>query len=415
MGNLKTYDEETELRLLNKLSVCFGNEIFTPGLHRTLEIFKPLILEFKRKGTRAIIIGGTNGKGQTAHTLTYFLHSQGRTVALWTSPHILSLRERFVFGHGGIGDVPREIDYTELEKSVDETYVFLNKNHPGVYVSYYEFLFLVFLKLAVKKDYQYLILEVGLGGRFDTVNHFDAECSCLTSISRDHQTILGSRYSQILYEKLGITRPGKTLFTHFHLNYLNALTKDYTLLHQIPWAPIKSEKNDYYTQNILSAYTLYQHLEKDFSTPIEKLLKGLPLFKGRREIMTFKGKSLIFIGAHNIDGMRVMLEGIKDFPDCIMVSFSDRPLNEVQVMLKSLERFFQNKSDVVLTAFQHPKAMEMQKLNDLFEEIKDKGIVRFASDWKTELNESKKNTFLVCGSYYFIGEVQKFIASISRA
>ena len=73
-------------------------------------------------------------------------------------------------------------------------------------------MFLVFLVIAKSRgQLDYLLLEVGLGGRLDAVNHFDADCACITSISRDHQSILGYRYDQILAEKIAVSRSSAPL------------------------------------------------------------------------------------------------------------------------------------------------------------------------------------------------------------
>ena len=75
-----------------------------------------------------------------------------------------------------------------------------------------EFLFYVFLKWISKFEIKVLILEVGLGGRLDAVNHFDCDLAVITSISRDHQAILGNSYLKILHEKLGIIRSNKITY-----------------------------------------------------------------------------------------------------------------------------------------------------------------------------------------------------------
>lgn len=416
---LSEFNEQIEKELLGFIQTNYGMEIFTPGLARTRAIYLPYILKFKKAKTKVTIIAGTNGKGQTAHTLAFFLKQSRCEVALWTSPHILSLRERFYFNNGNVS-------YEDLSKEIYLTHEYLIKEYSAVPVSFYEFLFLVFLRMSLnfKAPVDYLILEVGLGGRLDAVNHFDADCMCITSISRDHQMILGNRLDLILGEKLAVARAQKPLFTHFKLDYLNQLTKNYCDEHGVLWRPIEREsRNDnlenYFLENQKMAEAIFHflrgHYEKNEFSDNE-----IPIFKGRREEMTFNGNTLIFIGAHNIDGVRRMIELFSNpipsfLPSQLLISFSKRPLKEVEIMLKMMVDFFGNETKLSLTSFVHPKALELSAIMELESKFNkmNKGMLDFATDWKTDLKKSKNQRILVCGSYYFVGEVQHFIHSRS--
>lgn len=413
------FDEQTELRLLGFIQDNYGHEVFTPGLERTRILFGPYVDLALSNKVRVIIVAGSNGKGQTAHTLTHLLETAKLSTALWTSPHILSLRERFhIMGE--------DVSYVELESEIYRTHDFLKSKHVGLVVSFYEFLFLVFLRLAFaqnsSKGINHLVLEVGLGGRLDAVNHFDAECTCITSISRDHQAILGARYDQILSEKIAVSRRGKVLFTQFRLEYLNRLTAQYCDDFGVIWKPIPVAHEstiNYFEENVRMASELFSFLEPGKVMPE---LHAIPKFKGRREEMTFKGNTLIFIGAHNIDGIRRMIElyspqASKGLPTKILLSFSKRPSSELEVMLKTLVDHFGGESKLLITSFVHPKALELSeivKLENKFNKI-SKGLLDFVTDWKTELNSTcnQNQKILVCGSYYFVGEVQRFVLTHS--
>lgn len=404
------FNQIQETEIMNYLTQNFGFEVFTPGLDRTDPVYRPFIEYFKKSETKIVIVAGTNGKGQTAHTIGSLLTMDKRSYGLWTSPHILSIRERFLFSKDGVA---QEATYEELKLGMSESERILKEELHGVKVSFYEFLFLVFLVLAKNRGTQdYLLLEVGLGGRLDAVNHFDADCACITSISRDHQSILGSRYDQILAEKIAVSRRGKPLYTNFELEYLNSMAKKYTADNGIVWVPIKGSTH-YFEANQKMAWEVFRCLEPTSLLTFSEGISKLPLYKGRREIMTFEGKSLIFIGAHNIDGVRRMLQSYLEsddllVPEELLVSFSQRPIGEVEVMLKSLVDFFGNKAAFTLTSFDHPKALDPESLKRASLKV-NKGMLNFVFDWKSEIKNTKANTVLVCGSYYFIGEVQRFI------
>jgi dihydrofolate synthase/folylpolyglutamate synthase len=102
-------------------------------------------------------------------------------------------------------------------------------------------------------------------------------------------------------------------------------------------------------------------------------------------------------------------------PTRVLISFSKRPVNEVEVMMKSMTEFFGNESRLVLCSFEHRKALELESIHFLESKINkiSKGLLDFVTDWKTDLKNTKNQKILVCGSYYFVGEVQRFILSHS--
>jgi dihydrofolate synthase/folylpolyglutamate synthase len=411
---VEEFDIKKENELMSFIQMHYGAEVFTPGLLRTRALFRPFIERALQTKTKVTIIAGTNGKGQTAHTLGFFLQQVGQSYALWTSPHILSIRERFSFNG-------EDVSYEELKNEIFAAHLDL-KNDPTLVISFYEFLFFVFLRLAFKRPLEHLLLEVGLGGRLDAVNHFDADLACITSISRDHQGILGNRYDLILSEKIAVSRNGKVLLTQFQINYLNEQTERYCKEHEVLWKPLpKMSGKTYFEENQAMAFALFNELLPGRSP---KNREAIPEFKGRREVMTFKGNTLIFIGAHNTDGVRSMTELFKSdscpsqfspWPDHLLMSFSKRPADEIEVMIKTLVEHFGNKSKLHITSFDHPKAMDEIALHNVEKHINkiSKGLLDFVTDWKTYLIDSQNQTILVCGSYYFVGEIQRFILTLS--
>jgi len=177
------------------------------------------------------------------------------------------------------------------------------------------------------------------------VNHVDPSLTCITSISRDHQSILGNSYKSILTEKLGITRDGVPLFTNFKLSYLNTITLKHCFELNIPLYAIKENSMiSYFEANKVMALQIAQYF-----FPIFKFdTNPTPNFKGRFEIQKFKKGHFTFNGAHNVDGMRKLFEMVskfscRSFYDVIWVSFSDREIKEIETMLKILLLATKNK------------------------------------------------------------------------
>jgi dihydrofolate synthase/folylpolyglutamate synthase len=408
----KNFDSQEEKKISKFLVDNFGSEVFTPGLDRTRILFDPLTKLITEKVIKVITISGTNGKGQTAHCLAHLLNQKQLSFALWSSPHILSIRERFNFGNKGIN---LEIEYEELTQCIFESKKIIDNNYPALQISYYEFLFYVFLKLALakKRKVEYLILEVGLGGRLDAVNHINADIVALTSISRDHQLILGNRYDLILNEKIGVCRKNTILISNIYLDYLKDKLRTFCFKKNINWINLIPQK-DYFENNQALSVAIFKHF---YPKSNDKFT--FPALKGRQEVIDFLGNSIIFVGAHNIDGVRCMLRAnfLNKFSSGstlkVMLSFSKRPYEELNIMLKLLLGITDLKYKILLTSFEHEKAVDKKIIKLLHSEnFKfNEGMLDFVENWKKDLLQSNNEKILVCGSYYFIGEVQRFINS----
>lgn len=400
---MESFNSIKEKYLLDKIQNEFGLEVFTPGLERSRPLYIEFINSFKQKNVKIITIAGTNGKGQTTHTIGHSLVCSNQRVAWWTSPHILSIRERFCFQG-------KDISYDELEDLIDEGILKIRKLE--FKISFYEFLFYIFLNWLKNKDINFLILEVGLGGKYDAVNHFDADVVGITSISRDHQVILGNTYNQILMEKLGVTRKNGVLFTSFKLQYLIDVTKNYSLKYNINYTNL-FPSSDYFISNQNLAGRILNYL--GFTT----LIDGNQIkFKGREEDFLWQDLEFKFIGAHNPDGMRETIARInknQEIYDILLFSFSKRDISDIVLMLKTILEFTPTKTSLKMSFFDHPKAINVKILEDVQKMLCHNRNIEFIKDWKAYLDElseaDSRQKILVLGSYYFIGEVQSYITS----
>ena len=144
---------------------------------------------------KSLHIAGTNGKGSSSSMLASILQEAGYKVGLYTSPHLKDFRERI------------KID----GKEIPEDYVvsFIAKNRP-----FLEEYHLSFFEMTVGMAFSYFenekvdiaVIEVGLGGRFDSTNIIIPEVSLITNISKDHTDILGDTLPKIAFEKAGIIK-----------------------------------------------------------------------------------------------------------------------------------------------------------------------------------------------------------------
>ena len=145
-----------------------------------------------------IIIGGTNGKGSTCAMLEAILSAAGYRVGLYTSPHLLVYNERVRIGGQQVGDA-----------ALCESFKAVEAARGDVSLTYFEFGTLSAMWLFMQQKVDVAILEVGLGGRLDAVNIFDADVSVVTSVDIDHVDFLGPTREAIGYEKAGVYRQGR--------------------------------------------------------------------------------------------------------------------------------------------------------------------------------------------------------------
>ena len=148
-----------------------------------------------------ITVGGTNGKGSTCAMLESILLEAGYRVGLYIKPHFIDFNERARVN----GKLASDAALIEQFEAVEAA---RTQGEP-VTLTYYEFTTLAILRLFAQTPLDVIILEVGLGGRLDTVNIIDADCAVITSIDIDHAQYLGNTRAAIAFEKAHIYRTGR--------------------------------------------------------------------------------------------------------------------------------------------------------------------------------------------------------------
>lgn len=154
-----------------------------------------------RPACPVITVAGTNGKGSTCAMLEAIYRAAGYRTALYTSPHLVHFEERAHIDGQPMASANLVPSFAAVEAA--------RTAGDPVVLSYFEFttLALVHAMLAQRPDV--LILEVGMGGRLDAVNVWDADCAVITSVDLDHMEYLGPDREAIGYEKAGILRTGR--------------------------------------------------------------------------------------------------------------------------------------------------------------------------------------------------------------
>lgn len=165
------------------------------GLERVERVKERLALE---PAFPIITVGGTNGKGSTCAMLESILRQAGYRVGRYTSPHLLRYNERVRIAGVESSDEAIVTAFGEIERARGD-----------ITLTYFEFGTLAALWHFVAERLDAAVLEVGLGGRLDAVNAFDADCAVVTAIDIDHVDYLGADREAIGGEKAGIFRAGR--------------------------------------------------------------------------------------------------------------------------------------------------------------------------------------------------------------
>jgi dihydrofolate synthase/folylpolyglutamate synthase len=151
-----------------------------------------------------VIVAGTNGKGSTAATLTSILQSAGYRVGLYTSPHLVSLLERWRLDG-------RDATEDEVLRSARE--LRRASSVCGIVPTYFEALTVLAFILFCQAECEIVVLEVGLGGRLDATNVTRPLVALISSISLDHREFLGNTIPSVAREKAGVIHRGARAVT----------------------------------------------------------------------------------------------------------------------------------------------------------------------------------------------------------
>ncbi|MGE0674549.1 MAG: bifunctional tetrahydrofolate synthase/dihydrofolate synthase [Methylibium sp.] len=165
------------------------------SLERVVEVRSRLGLELK---VPVFTVAGTNGKGSTCAMLEAIALQAGYCVGLYAKPHLVHFEERCRV-NGRMVDAADLLPHFEAVEAARRE----------ITLSIFEFTTLAIARLLAHAPLDLVILEVGLGGRFDAVNAFDADCAVITSIDLDHMEFLGPDRESIGREKAGVMRRGK--------------------------------------------------------------------------------------------------------------------------------------------------------------------------------------------------------------
>ncbi|HEU5125929.1 MAG TPA: folylpolyglutamate synthase/dihydrofolate synthase family protein [Verrucomicrobiae bacterium] len=315
-----TFSYEKAVQFLYQLQ-WFGSRF---GLENTLKL--ATLSENPQERLRFIHVAGTNGKGSTCAMLESIYRAAGLRVGLFTSPHLISFRERIQVNRVPISetDVVRLVE--ELQAHFQE---FSMEDHP----TFFEAVTVMALRYFAEQDCDLVIWETGLGGRLDATNIVTPIASVITNVQLDHQKWLGETLPLIASEKAGIIKPGVPVITSadepdaFAVLQKTALEKHAQLVrvesnHDLVESKLDSAlplPGEHQLRNAALALAVVKVLQKTIPISEREIRHGLASVQwpGRMQLhTTASGQRFVLDGAHNAAGAEALAATVKSyFPD----------------------------------------------------------------------------------------------------
>ena len=345
---------------------CLHPKAMELGLERVSAVAHKMdLLPLKQP---VVTVAGTNGKGSTVAVLEALLNECGYTTGAFTSPHFFRFNERI-----------RVAGVEALDEDIVAAFVAIDAAREDVSLTYFEFATLAALLVFKVNDPDIVILEVGLGGRLDSVNIVDASVAVITSIDLDHQDWLGQTRGEIAREKAGIMRAAKPVVIADPLAPpellacaaavaaapVLCLDRDFWVqetgvqwggvLSQVPRAgqqdgqmqnaqrklPLQ-EKGPLLPQNICAALQAAVLLQVEFSDEQIQLALDKVVLPGRRQEQHLAGRDYVLDVAHNPASVNKLLEYIS-VTRCkgrTIALFSVMADKDVETMIRSTSGVF---------------------------------------------------------------------------
>ncbi len=233
----------------------------------TLKVMEYFMKEYNdfQNEMRFIHIAGTNGKGSCVETITNILIKQGYKVGKFISPHLIKYNERIVINNKEISDEEMSDLIEELEPKIQ----YYNKKNK-TQISYFELITIMALLYYYRNNVDFVVLETGLGGLYDSTNIItNPIVSLITSIGYDHIQILGNTLEEISYQKAGIIKENSNTVFFEQTENINNIFKEVCAqknnnLHLIREKNIKNYRYD----------NQYQYFDYEDFKDIEVFLKG---------------------------------------------------------------------------------------------------------------------------------------------
>ncbi|MEE9334934.1 MAG: folylpolyglutamate synthase/dihydrofolate synthase family protein [Granulosicoccaceae bacterium] len=383
------------------------------GLERVSEV--ALRLDLTPAPMPVILVGGTNGKGSTVKLLTNAYQFAGHKTGTYTSPHIERFNERMSINGVDASD----------EQIVAALYV-VEQGRGKTTLTYFEYTTLAAMLLFREQHCGVVILEVGLGGRLDATNLWDADCAIITSIALDHQTYLGDTRESIAREKVAIGRAQKPLIVGDPdppsiMKELAVKTSMKWI--QIPQFPELAVKlaGVHLRRNAACAVEAVAQLQTKLPVSDAALTRALSsdALPGRFQLLSAAGVLNLLDVAHNPAAAAALVATISEvFPATpVQLIFGVMADKDVEGVVSALQPIATNWFS---TALPQPRALSSDVLAAKIKEVDPHAQVTICHDigeaWQgavaitrsDDASDSVRSLVVVVGSFYMLSALQEY-------
>lgn len=400
----------------------------------TLDNIRALLEIFNRPQDKLKIIHitGTNGKGSVASFITNALIENNYSVGKFTSPYITNIREEIEVNR----EVISEDDFAKLASEVRKEVEELDKKE--IFVSGFEILTSIAYIYFARKNLDFAVIEVGMGGRVDATNVMEKSIPVFCHIALDHANILGDTLEKIAKEKGGIIKENSHVFSYPQAEEakekLKSLAKeksssfndfDFDEVEIISSNEFGNRFNfrdykdletslvgDHQAYNAALALMVLDYLRKDYKLDKEKLKEGIKKAENIGRIECISRDPLIVVdGSHNLDSIEGIEKSVKKFSyNKLILGFSLLKDKDHKHILEKIEGLADK---LVLTEIDNDRRTDIDFLEKEFKEISSKEI--FAIKNRREAVEKtldlagEGDMILWCGSLYLIKDIRKII------
>jgi dihydrofolate synthase/folylpolyglutamate synthase len=400
------------------IQFLYGLQLF--GTHFGLERTRQLaaLAGSPQEKLRFIHVAGTNGKGSTCAMLESIYRAAGLRVGLFTSPHLVSFRERM--------QVDRQlVSEADVARLVAEIQPLLRQFPAEAHPTMFEVVAVMALKYFAEQQCELVVWETGLGGRLDATNIVTPLASVITNIALDHQQWLGETLGKIAAEKAGIIKPGVPVITATDAPEALAVIKQaarenhasLTIIasgeveERLAGTPAPPLSGEHQKLNAALALATVEMLQKQIPVGAEKIREGMAAvsWPGRLQVIQRDAQKILLDGAHNLAGaeaLRAALE--RAFPGTrpllIFGALADKNWPDICRVLAPLS------SKIFTVPVASKRTADPRAVEQMCRNANPQCGVSAFENLTTALNASQDERFvLITGSLYLIGEALELL------
>lgn len=392
-----------------------------------------------------IHVAGTKGKGSTAAMISQILINAGYKVGLYSSPHLHSVRERIKVNSEFIS----QEDFSSLVMEIYPYVGWIKDNGKFGAITTFEIITAMSFVHFYNQKVDFQVIEVGLGGRLDATNVVSPEISVITSLSIDHESVLGSNIQSIAKEKAGIIKknipvivaPQKPDAKKIIAQVSSQNKSDIYYLDEIAsWNIVKIEQKIQYgtiftSQNeykikipLLGGYQFENATlacvasevlnKKGFKISKKAIVSGLSMvnWPGRMQLLSTTTHQILVDGAHNLYSIQQLVKEIKKnfcYKRIILI-FGALKGHNVREILQELIKL---DPIIIISSSRHPRALSTK---EIFEQINipenklifQEQLVSLATNKAIEIS-SKDDLILGTGSLSIVAEIIEKLKGVS--